>query len=388
MATDIAATSSGSGVHRVVTIVDNHDLTLRVTEYTQPLKTGEDGRDKIKAIVDFQVNRQYLVDNSESQVIKKLLTTREFAEAGKNIINLDEHNPEAVEAILCAIYRKGESWTSSALGQEVTARTMNLDWEYLWDVVFSNRFFIIDFRYLDAWFAIWYHKNVGEYYGSNLLYPYFQFNHAKGFLSIAEGMVYDQARIKEYRNEKHPDLHVPPRVISALNSARGHLRVLLARWLWKPMDDMMKADCDCKEKTVFQYLKALKDTDGYPIDQQGRKSVNNVCQDLGTFEKLFSLPHSHMYCTDCGRHWTHVVRSAITEIQEHFDGLCLDCMDHTQPKFLDEHEDCWNHLEPEEWDATCRVSHGQATWNSSFMGRVDTRDGLLRRVRSEKYRNH
>jgi hypothetical protein len=213
METDVAATP-GSIVPKVVTIADNHDLTLRVTEYTQPLKTGEDGRDKIKAIVDFQVNRQYLVGNSESQVIKKLLTTREFAEAGKKIINLDEHNPEAVEAILCAIYRKDESWTSSALGQEVTARTMNLDWEYLWDVVFSNRFFMIDFSYLDAWFALWYYKNDDEYHGSNLLYPCFQFNHAEGFLSITEGMVYDQAHIKEYRSEKHPDLHVPPRVIS------------------------------------------------------------------------------------------------------------------------------------------------------------------------------
>jgi hypothetical protein len=100
MATSIAATPD-SVTPRVVIIADNHDLTLRVTEYTEPLKTGEDGHNKIKAIVEFKVTRQYLVDNSESAVLKKLLTTREFAEAGKSIINLDEHNPLAVEAILC-----------------------------------------------------------------------------------------------------------------------------------------------------------------------------------------------------------------------------------------------------------------------------------------------
>jgi hypothetical protein len=72
------------------------------------VKTGEDGHDKTKAIVDFKVTRQYLVDNSESAVLKKLLTTREFAEAGKSIINLDEHNPLAVEAILYAIYSKDD----------------------------------------------------------------------------------------------------------------------------------------------------------------------------------------------------------------------------------------------------------------------------------------
>lgn len=156
------------------------------------------------------------------------------------------------------------------------------------------------------------------------------------------------------------------RVTGSLNSARGHLRVLLARWLWNPVNDMMDAGCDCKEKTVFRYLKALKDTDGYPIDQQGRKSVNDVCQDLEAFKERFSLPESHRYCSKCGRDWISVVTSAIIKIQEHFDGLCLDCMDHTKPKFLDEHMDYWDHLEPEEWDAACRVLHGQATWYSSF----------------------
>ena len=212
MATTIAATPA-SAVPRVVVIANNHDLTLRVTEYTKPLQAGEDGHDKIKAIVDFNVTRQYLVDNSNSEVIKKLLTTREFAEAGQRIINLDEHNPLAVEAILCAVYRKDEDWRSSTLGQEVTARTLKLHWEFLWDIIFSNRFFIIEFHHLDAWFGLWYDKN-GNQNASKLLYPCFQFTHAQGFLSITKSLVYDCAHIKEYKNEKHPDLHVPPRVIS------------------------------------------------------------------------------------------------------------------------------------------------------------------------------
>ncbi|KAI4841093.1 hypothetical protein E4T44_07850 [Aureobasidium sp. EXF-8845] len=359
MATDVNATP-GSVVPRVVTIADNHDLTLRVTEYTELLKAGDDGRDTIKTIVDFHVTRQYLVDNSKSEVIKKLLTTREFAEAGKKVINLDEHNPLAVEVILCAIYRKDEGWRSSTLGQEVTARTQELYWEYLWDVVFSNRFFIIEFHHLDAWFCLWYSENCIRC-GSDLLYPCFQFNHAQGFLSKTKNLVYNCAHIEEYKNKKHPDLHVPPRVIpnrveDALNSARGHLRVLLARWLWKPLGEMMSAGCDCKEKTVFQYLKALVETGGYPIDQQGRKSVNQVCQNLRTFEKYFDLPDSHDGCAKCGRDWEWVVKSAIQEVMKHFDGLCLDCMDHTQPKFLDEHMDYWDHLAPKQWDLKCHRS--------------------------------
>lgn len=229
MATNIA-TKPVSITPRVVTIADNHDMTLRVTEYTKPLKAGEDGHDKIKAIVDFKVTRQYLVDNSNSEVIQKLLTTREFAEAGKNIINLDEHNPLAVEAILCAIYRKDETWTSSTLGQEVTARTLNLELDHLWDVVVSNRFLIIEFCHLDAWFALWYNRNEYEENGPWLLYPCFQFNHARGFLAITRDLVYDYPRIEEYKNKKHPDLHVPPRVISKfflplLNGSRQLIKV-------------------------------------------------------------------------------------------------------------------------------------------------------------------
>jgi len=198
---------------KVVTIAEGHDLTLRVTEYTKPLQAGEDGHDKIKAIVDFNVTRQYLVDNSESEVIKKLLTTREFAEAGQSIINLDEHNPLAVEVILCAIYRKDETWRSSTLGEEVTARTLNLGLDHLWDIVSSNRFLMIEFFHLDMWFRLWYDKN-GIHHGTKLLYPCFQFNHIEGFLFTTEYLVYNSAHVKEYKSTKHPDLHVPPRVIS------------------------------------------------------------------------------------------------------------------------------------------------------------------------------
>lgn len=133
---------------------------------------------------------------------------------------------------------------------------------------------------------------------------------------------------------------------------------------------MMYAQCNCKEKTVFQYLKALVETGGYPIDQQGRKSLNQVCKELQTFKKHFVLPESHKSCGMCGRVWSLVVSNAASNIQSYFDGLCLDCMDHTQPKFLDEHMDYWNHLAPGKWDLKCRVSHGQATWYSSFSKRL------------------
>ncbi|KAI4731923.1 hypothetical protein E4T49_00189 [Aureobasidium sp. EXF-10728] len=382
MAADIAAIPDGV-MPRVVTITDNHDLTLRIFQYTEPLKAGEDGSNKIKAVVDFYVTRKTLIENSESDFIKKLLTTLEFAEAGKRIIPLHEHNTFAVETVLCAIYHKNEAWRSSLLGQTVTARTLRLHWEYLWDVVACNRFFMIESFHLDDWFSLWYEIN-GDEHNWKLLYPCYQFNHAEAFLAITKNLVYDHSHIKEYKNEEHPDLHVPPRVIHQLNSARGHLRTLLAKWLWEPLHEMMRVSCHCKEKTVYQYLQALTQTGGFPIDQQTRKSINTICRQLGAFARRFNLPKSSKNCRNCNKDWVDIVARAVIEVQGHFDGMCHDCMDHSQPKFMDEHVDYWYHLKPNKWDRDCRVSHGEASWYSSFMGRADTRDRLLRRVRPDK----
>lgn len=218
MAADVAAIPDGI-MPRVVRITDNHDLTLRVFQYTEPLKAGEDGRDKIKAVVDFYITRETLIENPNSDLIKKLWTTPEFTKLGKGIINLDEHDPSAVEVILCAVYRKDEIWKSSALGREVIARSLDLDWEDLWEVVVSNRYLSIKSLYLNEWFETWYERHGRAHeQGSNLLYPCFVFNHAKGFMTITKNMVHDyphnieEHKSKEHKSQKHPDLRVPPRV--------------------------------------------------------------------------------------------------------------------------------------------------------------------------------
>ncbi|THZ23287.1 hypothetical protein D6C91_03717 [Aureobasidium pullulans] len=367
---------------KVVTISDNHDLILRVTEYTKKLGASDDGHDKIKAVADFQVNRQFLIDNAESGFFRTLLTTRNFAEAGKNFIKLDEHNPSGVEVILCAVHSKDENWKSSAIGQAVTARTLQLPAQNLWDVVTSNQFMMMQFFHLDNWFVRWYARNSHATPNEMLLYPCLQFHHAVAFMQVTKALVYECAYIVEFRSKNHHDKHIEPRVLHALNSARGHLRVLLSNWLFKKVKAMMEVSCDCKEKTVYQYIKALVETKGYPIDEQNRKSINEVCKNLATFPVHFKLPESSKSCSTCNSDWGYIVSSAIDSIKKHFDGLCLDCMDHTQPQFLDEHWDYWNHLSSgRQWDRNCRVKHSQSTWYSSFMGRADTRDHILRRAR-------
>ena len=198
---------------KVVTISDNHDLILRVTEYTKKLAASDDGHDKIKAVADFQVNRQFLIDNAESGFFRTLLTTRSFAEAGKNFIKLDEHNPSGVEVILCAVYSKDENWKSSAIGQAVTAHTLQLPAQNLWDVVTSNQFMMMQFFHLDNWFVRWYARNGHATPNEMLLYPCLQFHHAVAFMQVTKALVYECAYIVEFRSKNHHDKHIEPRVL-------------------------------------------------------------------------------------------------------------------------------------------------------------------------------
>ncbi|KAG9602199.1 hypothetical protein KCU77_g3403, partial [Aureobasidium melanogenum] len=354
MATNTARTPD-MFVPRVVTINRDRDLTLRVTEYTEPLKAGEDGRNKIKTVVDFHVTRQPLIDSSNGQYTQDILATLESVQHGNHTINLDEHDPRAVEAILCAIYCKNDDWKSSALGQEVVARTLNLHWEKLWDVVVSNRLLMVKSSLLNEWFALWYERH-GQPHDSRLLYPCFIFNHAEGFAAITKDLVHNHSYNLEHDIKKHPDLHVPPRVF-----ARNHLKSELAKRIWNPMKNVLDARCNCKEKTFFLYFKALKKTEGHPVEQQSRKSVSKVCQDLDKFSTYFTLPSSNKKCYPCGRNWIQTVEHA--------------------HEFLEDHDEYWGYVADEQWDKHCRISHDQAPWYSSFMGRPDTRAWLLKRNR-------
>ena len=73
---------------------------------------------------------------------------------------------------------------------------------------------------------------------------------------------------------------------------------------------------------------------------------------------------------------------------EYFDGLCLDCMDHSNPKMDDDTDDVyWEHNKLRKWDLRCRTSHGEPTWYYSYMGRKETQNLKLRKEREERRRS-
>ena len=63
------------------------------------------------------------------------------------------------------------------------------------------------------------------------------------------------------------------------------------------------------------------------------------------------------------RYEDHITK-IVTRMRSYFDGLCLDCLDRTQPKLADTDKDYWTYasLREEEWCMGCRVQHKEATW--------------------------
>jgi hypothetical protein len=75
-----------------------------------------------------------------------------------------------------------------------------------------------------------------------------------------------------------------------------------------------------------------------------------------------------------------VVLKAKANTEKYFDGLCLDCMDHSKPKGKNLDDEYWalNSNVNGRWDSKCRIKHNQSTWYVSWLGRPDVREKIMR----------
>lgn len=373
---------------KTVVITDDADVTLRCTQYSKPLVPNDNGRVnirtgtelKVKAIIDFKVNAQVMIRNSA--FLRAPLT-----KAGNTTINLKGCNGPEMEVILCALHSRYDNWSSSPIGQSITESSLDLPAKGLWGVLaYARDLLIIEHHKFDSWFRLWYERNSNSTRAETLLFPCFAFHHAEGFAAASKYMVYHQVRPKETKFEEYKDIHLPYHVsrrsapcfsirvkhtnntTEQLGAARGRLKSMLASKLWDRVVGLIRrAQCTCREKTVFAYLQALVFTGGYPVKQATvHKSISYVLSDLTKFEGLFESPGTR--CRHCSGDWVGIVNQAIKDVEGNFDGLCLDCMDHTKSKFAyDQNDDYWKHLiHDNEWDKDCCTEHGQATWYFSL----------------------
>lgn len=146
--------------------------------------------------------------------------------------------------------------------------------------------------------------------------------------------------------------------------------------LWSPIERPLKTgSCDCKEKTLFLYQKALLDIGVWPLERTfSQTSVAGLLDQL----KTFKYKSEHQPCPKCAIDCEGVVEDTINKVKRYFDGLCLVCMAKTEPGASKKEQDSyWNHDKLKDWDRDCRkigVSHGEPTWYYSYMSNHNYKD--------------
>lgn len=149
---------------------------------------------------------------------------------------------------------------------------------------------------------------------------------------------------------------------------------MLHRELFEPNEQLLKAKCNCKEKTLFGYEKELYRINAWPLERVAQK--NSIIAILGCLEGFTFVPPKEACSKYCQNNYKAIVAEATSLTQHYFDGLCLDCMDSSNPKTGNTDLDYWCHnsLREGEMVRGCRFSHRQSTWYFSFMGRKEERD--------------
>lgn len=381
-----------------ITVAKNGDLTIEVVEYDENVHDDNE-RGFVEKRHDFIVSREVLLGSSN--YFTKLLLSPNFREARKNFITLYDDSVASMNI-----------WFRILHGAELD---YDVKIDEIWHLAAAGKKYDLDVSKLNAWFAKWYEKQpIDRWYelakSENaatdprcLLYPCWLFDHAKGFLRITKFMSYNYTgHLMERNPTRFYDLRLPSRVIrksqrvfglnvqaklshaEELNAAKGRLKTIIHRGLFTPNEKLLKATCSCKEVTLFNYEKALYTIQVWPLERVAlREPMTTIIERLNKFH----FEAKKNACVSCRSDYQRTVGLVRDNTRNYFDGLCLDCMDSSNPKTGDDDVDYWLHndLNEDQRVRGCRHEHGQPTWYFSFMGRKETRDQYRRVKRMRRY---
>lgn len=108
----------------------------------------------------------------------------------------------------------------------------------------------------------------------------------------------------------------------------------------------------------------------WPVDKAvQRYPLAEIIEELEKFE--FTPKTKTCTSSACYHDFKNSVSIAIRKSKLAFDGLCLDCMERSQP----EDQPCQEFVEQNSpykgcWDMDCRFGHGRASWQVSFLARL------------------
>lgn len=141
---------------------------------------------------------------------------------------------------------------------------------------------------------------------------------------------------------------------------------MLVRDVMDPIQPLLHCGCSCKEKTVFDYLRALRRTQAWPLNEHcdlGNRSLpqNELLRRLDSF----NYKPVSQDCTKCASlNYNSTVGKVMQKVSGSFKGLCLDCIRNSTTRTLRDELD--NGFPTR--DENCRIKHDASTWFDSFMG--------------------
>ncbi|KAK5124014.1 hypothetical protein LTR85_002211 [Meristemomyces frigidus] len=369
----MAANSYWQLEKKYYTIVEEHDLVIRLIEHEDITRTeGDDTvtESKPSKVHEFKVKRDALL--SSGPYFRKLLSDGSFKEASQDTVDLHEDSA------------KGMTIWFKILHGSVDDTTYQASIDDLWHLLATAHKYGFDPKSEAAvgWFGKWYdvqtrnHERSFDYKEhAQLLFPCYTFDHAQGFRAATKYLVYRATgHIVERRplGFQYEHLRLDQNILQQLNAAKGRLKTILHRNLYNPIDDLLKrARCRCKANVLYAFEQGLANTGAWPLETA---FLNNSVERVLKFLDNFPGPHTFIPQT-CGARYcsfdfAYVVGNARMECKRYFDGLCLDCMNASNPKLNDADEDYWKHSKlGVHWDQGCRIRHQQPSWYFSFLGR-------------------
>ncbi|KAK3718302.1 hypothetical protein LTR37_005115 [Vermiconidia calcicola] len=378
--------------HEYYTIATDHDLIVRVIEHEDIERTEGEGIDAkiVKDFVpnkvhEFKVKRSVLANSSE--YFQKLLDTNSsFKESQQSRIDL--LGDEA---------RSAEIWFKILHGSPSGLTNLDITIKNVWEMLLIAHKYGLDPKLpvAKAWFEAWWIANKKKANGSTfgfgeyreLLFPCHTFEYAPGFAAATKYLAYNTiGHITEQRPNgfHHHHLRLDQGIVQQINAAKGRLKSILHDGLYTPIEKLLESSrCSCKEHTLYAYQKSLTNTEAWPLEKKfSKNSITALHDKLEGFSHTALVPKM---CYDCRIDFGHVVHEAVRNTSSYFDGLCLDCMNTSKPKFGDADEDYWKHSrQGVSWDFNCRIRHGQPSWYFSFMGR---KQKMMEWVHRPRYRN-
>ena len=145
--------------------------------------------------------------------------------------------------------------------------------------------------------------------------------------------------------------------------------------MFKAIRKLLHARCDEKERLTFGYLSALTGTGVWPLDlYYSEHTISHTLRKLRSF-KYPPIDHN---CDCCPKDFEQIVQEAVADNEDHFHGLCLDCINRADKSNRDPKGKAEREARRGYWDAGCRITHEEPTWWFSFIARKDEKDHFVK----------